>query len=986
MDLEKELACSVSLTLVLRHLRLDSSRLSPRITRLGTNRLIPRSQICTELLYNPLTLLDCLHTFCGACLKEWFEWQADAARRAPDPPAPGASVFTCPSCRASVRDTRHNSTVASLLDMVLVAQPEKVKPQHEKEEMDAKYKPGDKVLPDITFLRRTAEQLRADERDRHLIDEVREMSLREAVHGSSSGSRTRRRRDDDESRSRAARRRAPRETSASREHSTNNAPPRERTHRRRGTGGDVRRRAEQSVRLSSDAAETPSDNSRTSSSGSRQMSDELLERQRRQIEHQSSLRSLISSSDAADIDMEREVEEFARQIQEEGLLDGLDLENIDLTNNDELSRRITEAYRRRQRERERLRRGVRERGRASSQHSYSGLAEGRPQQGPSSSRLGRPTGNHSRTPSTTSQSDERSRPPLAPSSNSNHLDVHDGQRRRRRTGSHSRDRSATVPIAPTQSEMHIGARSQTDLEARSNSLNASSIRPMMPEARSVSTNDVPATSPNIVESPPSISLPFSARVTGLGVPAPSERTSTSTPPEAKQKSNRTRPREIIVEAPQTETEAGPSTQAMPSLLSSPPLTVAPYKSRSSLFKEPSIACNRCGKEDIQYELHYNCGDCQDGHWNMCLSCYRLGKGCLHWFGFGYASFHRWERRRRTEPSLPEPHKLLASRFLRPKAMIASSVEHRQAWSTEDPYERLQSGTFCAQCFAWSNECYWRCDHCNEGDWGFCNDCVNQGRSCSHALLPLTHQATAQQVASPPPSPHSPSRPSSATMMVGLNATSIGPFKVMTFITTCDICRSAIAPTQSRFHCFECISSIVPDSSPGDYDICEGCYHGLVRDQTISRDNGAAGWRRCPQGHRMVIVGFQEGKGGQKRYVVRDLVGGRRLTVEPFAHDPRTQRWTWYDGDEKRERLVARDVGETPSQTALSSETHPPDGGCGWRTLARWAWYPAADANDELLFPKGAAISEVEDANGEWFHGVYMGNKGLFPAPYVRMLE
>lgn len=843
--------------------------------------------------------------------------------------------------------------------------------------MDAKYKPGDKVLPDLSFLRRTAEQLRAEERDRHLIDEVREMSLREAVHGaSSSASRTRRRREDDESRSRAARRRAPRETSAGRDHSANDAPPRERTHRRRGTGGDVRRRAEQAIRLS---PETLSDNSRTSSSGSRQMSDESLERQRRQIEHQSSLRSLISSSDAADIDMEREVEEFARQIQEEGLLDGLDLENIDLTNNDELSRRITEAYRRRQRERERLRREARERSRASSRHSYNGLTESRPQQGPSSSRLGRPTGNHSRTPSTTSQSDERSRPPLAPSSN--HLEVHDGQRRRRRPGSQSRDRSATVPVASTQPELHVGARSQTDLEARSNSLTASSVRPMMPEPRSVSTNDVPSTSPNIVESPPTTALPFSARASGLGIPNPSQRV--STPPEGKTKS-RPKPREIVVERPGT--EAGPSTQVMPSLIASPQLTVAPNQPRSPLFEEPSIACNSCGKADIQYDLHYNCGQCQDGHWNICLSCYRLGKGCLHWFGFGYGGFNKWERQRRLEPSLPEPHKLLASRFSRPTAMVASSTEKRQAWSTDDPYERLQSGTFCAHCFAWSNECYWRCDHCNEGDWGFCNDCVNQGRSCTHALLPLAHQPTVQQTTSPPPSPRSPSHPSSATMMIGLNATSIGPFKVMTFITTCDICRSAIAPTQSRFHCFQCISSIVPNSSPGDYDICENCYHGLVSDETISPDNGAAGWRRCPQGHRMVIVGFQGGKGGQKRYVVHDLVGGQRLTIEPFAHDPRTQRWTWYEGDVKCERLVARDVAETPSQTALSSEAFPPDGGCGWRAVARWAWYPAAGAHDELLFPKGAEICEIEDANGEWFHGVYMGNKGLFPAPYVRVLE
>lgn len=224
-------------------------------------------------------------------------------------------------------------------------------------------------------------------------------------------------------------------------------------------------------------------------------------------------------------------------------------------------------------------------------------------------------------------------------------------------------------------------------------------------------------------------------------------------------------------------------------------------------------------------------------------------------------------------------------------------------------------------------------------------------------------------------------------MIGLNATSIGPFKVMTFITTCDVCRGPIAPTQSRFHCFECISSIVPDSSPGDYDVCESCYHTLLDDEIISPDNGPAGWRRCPQGHRMVIVGFQEGKGpGQKRHVLHDLVGGRRLSMEPFANDPRTQRWTWYEGEIKRERIVARDAAETPRQTLSSSAEFPPDGGRGWRVLAKWAWYPAAGAEDELLFPKGAEIREVEDANGEWFHGVYMGSKGLFPAPYVRVHE
>lgn len=939
----------------------------------------PKPQICTELLHHPLTLLDCLHTFCGACLKEWFEWQANAARSALDPPAPGAPVFTCPSCRASVRDTRHNSTVQSLLDMILVAHPEKGKPQNEKEEMDARYKPGDKVLPELKFPRRTAAQLRLAEQERHLIDEVRQMSLREAVDGTSSTSRTRRRGEDSESRSRTARRRAPRATSASRDHSLHEDGNREQPRRRRETGGDMRRRAEQATRLLSDATDSRSGNSRTSSSGSRQTSDDSLERQRRHIEHQSSLRSLISSSDAADIDVEREVEEFARQIQEEGILDGLDLDNIDLINNDELSRRITEAYRRRQRERERQRREGRERSRANPRHSGSGLAEPHSNERPISESV-RPTDRHSRTPSATSQSEERSRPPT--STRSTYLEVHDQQRRRRRAGSHSRDRSATVPAAPTQPELLIGPRAQTNLEARSSSLTASSRRPLLAEeARSVSTSEVPSNSPHLVESQPTTSLPFSARMNELGISHPQERV--TTPTETNTRSTRPRPRDIVVQPPGS--QASTSTRAAGSLIASPSITVAPYKTRSPLFEEPSITCDRCAKDGIQYELHYNCAECYGGRWNICLDCYRVGKGCLHWFGFGYGGFSKWERQRKFQPSLPEPHKLMASRFLPSAAMIRSPDNDKKVWATEDPYERLQSGTFCALCLSWTNDCYWRCDACNEGDWGFCNDCVNQGRSCTHALLPLVHQQTALQNVSPPPSPRSPSNPSSATMMVGLNANSIGPFKVLTFVTTCDVCRNPIAPTQSRFHCFECVSSIVPDASPGDYDICEGCYNSLVSDKTISPENGHAGWRRCLRGHRMEIVGFQEGKGGQKRYVVRDLVGGRRLNTEDVPGDAHVQRWTWYEGDARGERLVATNVAETVIQGPASSEAFPPDGGFGWNALARWAWYPAEGARDELLFPKGAEITEIEDANGEWYHGVYMGNKGLFPAPYVMLL-
>src|ERR1700761_4669268 len=54
--------------------------------------------ICTDILYQPLTLLDCLHTFCGSCLKEWFSWQALQST--------SSHPYTCPSCRATVRGTR----------------------------------------------------------------------------------------------------------------------------------------------------------------------------------------------------------------------------------------------------------------------------------------------------------------------------------------------------------------------------------------------------------------------------------------------------------------------------------------------------------------------------------------------------------------------------------------------------------------------------------------------------------------------------------------------------------------------------------------------------------------------------------------------------------------------------------------------------------------------------------------------------------------
>jgi hypothetical protein len=142
---------------------------------------------------------------------------------------------------------------------------------------------------------------------------------------------------------------------------------------------------------------------------------------------------------------------------------------------------------------------------------------------------------------------------------------------------------------------------------------------------------------------------------------------------------------------------------------------------------------------------------------------------------------------------------------------------------------------------------------------------------------------------------------------------------------------------------------------------------------------------------MVVVAFTDGKIGQWRYVAKDLVGGRSLRSEaPEKQEHQAkglQKWTWQNGDQTVARLITRDVSETaPTSdgTKAMAQHFPPEGGVGLRASARWAWYPKAGSDDELLFPRGAEIKEIEDINGDWFFGSYMGTRGLFPAPYVRL--
>ncbi|KAK7960998.1 Ring finger domain-containing protein [Apiospora saccharicola] len=845
VDLEKELTCSVSL--------------GPR-----------RFQICTEVLYQPLTLLDCLHTFCGSCLRDWFSWQANAAENSPNPPPAGANIATCPSCRAPVRDTRHNATVATLLEMFLSAHPDKARSDADKDEMHQKYKPGDNVVPKIRGSEKSPEEQRTAALERQMLEQARELSLRDAGVSSSSGHRQARHRREQHVRDHEGSSRSDRESSRDSRH-------RDDTH-------DRTRRAHREEERRRRAATDPN----------------VL------LQPGSSIRSLISSSDVDSRDMEKEIEEFARQIQEEGLLDGLDLSNLDLAQNDELSRKITEAYRRRQLLRSRQESSRRTNASSPARRRETSVSSSRPPISDTSRSSSRNRANsaHARSSSSTSMFQESSRPPVT----ATHLEA---------TGGATFSERASAAQHPA--------------------------------------------------SPP------------LGS-APETINSTST---------KRRPASLVVSA----------NNPLPSLGMPSSPNHGRTRSMSQYYSEPSITCSRCSRPHIEYELHYNCGVCHNGDWNLCLNCYRTKQGCLHWFGFGYSAFNRWERAQEKAEAegneqLEPPHMLTSNRYLPPKA-TPGGADGRRTMTTEDPMKRLQSGMFCARCSTWANECYWRCEWCNEGDWGFCNNCVNQGHCCTHPLLPLTHFSHPATRNSPPASPRSPKPPPpSASLLTGPNSFAIGDFRPLTFTTTCDICRRAIAPSQSRYHCYACTSTVVPDTEPGDYDICMPCYDGLASSRRISSENGPNGWRRCPKGHRMVIVGFKDAKrGGQVRYVAQDLVGGWDLRSDPYnPSDPTEQqigleKWRWSGPDRSKiERLVTVDVAATAPTGPPWSTDFPANGGCGMKTIANWSWYPQAGSEDELLFPRGAEVLEVEDVNSDWFFGCYMGSTGLFLRLMSGLLE
>ncbi|KAJ2905213.1 hypothetical protein MKZ38_006119 [Zalerion maritima] len=919
--------------------------------------------------------------------------------------------------------------------MFLAGHPDRRRTDAEKEEIAKKYKSGDRVMPKVRAHKKSERERRAEEQDRRILDEVRDISLREAGVDTGSGSTSRRREERRKERERERSRNPSRESRMrreSRDRSQRQAPhPESRTssgdearsyrlafRREHGTGSDTegrqRSRRPESRRRSADGADsTPL----------------------RQVEHQSSLRELIASHS----DAQREIEEFSRQIQEEGLLDGLDLDNIDLTEDSELSRRITEAYRRRQRQRSRTEPIRRSNASAMSRNSEQVQSPGSGS-GSDAPRLracdattiaysSRPASRHARSISTTSQNEERSRPPVSNAFLDPRSDAE--RRRRRRTSSETRSesRSNTDPTRPSVAEVRPAPRSTSDLpiraRRRADSAGSTAPRPVTADSRTVSSPTValPDQGSN------SHTLSFRDRMPPIAVTGPTPQQSppqdqqpAETPAAARQR--RSRPADISVPTPgptvaPTSAVGGAVVAPLPSSGMLAP-TIAPARPnvRSHIYIEPIFDCTWCNKPRIQYEVHYNCFICSGGSWNICLDCYRNRKGCRHWFGFGKQAFERWEEKRAIGPpgaqelaTLERPHILAAMRFMKPQKPTTTN-EKGQTVVEEDPSARLQSGNFCVRCLAWANDCYWWCMLCNFGHWGYCNDCVNTGHCCTHPLLPLTFRPDEQAggasapastsgaagIASPPPSPRSPNPPQSASVVDSHSM--FYPFRPLTFTTTCDMCQKKILPTNPRLHCYQCRSGLVPGAKVGDYDICLPCYSNLEATGKISRDNGmsgtggtgAGGWRRCLQGHRMAVVSFQQEEYGRRRVVVGEVVGGCSLEREEYDSSLGLEKWKWPNGSGAgfASRLVCKKVDETPppvQQAAMGAADYPPNGGMGRKAITLHGWYPRGDREeDELMMPQMAEITEAIDCNETFWRGAYMGKVGYFPVDYVKVLE
>lgn len=883
-------------------------------------------------------------------MKEWFTFECNKARSSSSSSS-HSNPYTCPTCRATVKDARHNATVTTLLEMFLAANPGRGKSQEDKDDIAKSYKPGENILPQFEPAggrrsKRREEEDRADEEaERRQLEEARERSIRETrgtaaqvgtrLAAPTSGesrnrsrsreSREQRRRDDERREERRERRRRAEVAEAhlrEREAAASATP----------TAPVVSLTTENltAARLSPPTASP------------RHPSAVEARQRERQVVPQTSLRSLMSSSESgAGTGDSLEAEQILQQMLQDGLLEGIDLHHLNPAQEDALSERIAEAYRQRQQNRGTQpsptpREGTRrENGRTSSRtrvRERQQEAERRHHQRSHSAQ------NSSIAEPRQAVNPEDRRPPTARTRFHN-TDTAFTTNRRRASDNERRQASPTSRSHRTNPEDSVcsATRSAIDLSERPRtSDDPRESRPRHPSdtrRTNIEPEQLESASERwrAAQSDARLSsgeLPNPARHAQLPSDGNTSVASTTIP--------RSRNAVLRTESPTSSTRNSSHSMAV----LTPPstaTTVSDLHTRVARHSsEPSISCSLCSRRNMQYYLHKHCSQCST---NICLRCYRTAPSSA--FACSLDSIAE-SPPGRSGPPISETHTFSSRKYLRPAdaEQALSLNSSARSPSTNDPSSRIQEGKFCDLCHSFANVCYWSCDVCNKGDWGFCNSCVNSHYCCTHPLLPLAHKSFAPKtptlhqgsnadsgvITLTPSLLHADVLPTSSTTRSHLSASSSSSSKIppdfvpLTFTTDCDICTYPIPPSHTRFHCPKHLSSS-SSSSPiqnsitnqinanhidqGDYDICTPCYLSLLKQRKIRKDDGPNGWRRCPQGHRMIVIGFEDAVESQRRVVVNDLVGGWSLREREGDDDTKRSgqgagKWSWIEEEQEIE--------------------------------------------------------------------------------------
>ena len=77
--------------------------------------------ICIDYIYKCVTLIPCLHNFCGACLTDWMK-----------------KSTMCPQCREQIAEMKKNATVNNIIQKFMENNPSKKRSKEEYDEMDKK--------------------------------------------------------------------------------------------------------------------------------------------------------------------------------------------------------------------------------------------------------------------------------------------------------------------------------------------------------------------------------------------------------------------------------------------------------------------------------------------------------------------------------------------------------------------------------------------------------------------------------------------------------------------------------------------------------------------------------------------------------------------------------------------------------------------------------------------------------------------------------